>query len=105
MMIFRSLGISLLLTLLIEVPLVYGFKIPVKLGVLVNILTNPIVVLCYHWGLYFFQDFPYHLILLVAFLELFAVFLEAYFYKESHPHPFYCSLLFNSISFSIGLLL
>lgn len=100
-MIFVSLGMSLLLTLLVEVPLATLFKIPVKLAVLLNIFTNPVVVLCYHWG----QVLSLHAFLLVILLEVFAILVETYFYKEYHRHPFICSVFLNVLSFSIGLFL
>ena len=107
--ILSSLAISLVLTLVFEA----GFfflagkrnKKDLVLLVLVNTLTNPLVVLCY-WLTILYTQFNAALVLL--FLEVFAVVTEGALYKKyglEFKRPFLFSLAANSFSFAVGMLL
>ncbi len=100
-MIFVSLLISLVLTLIIETPIALLNKIPLKRIIQVNLLTNPAVVIIYSWAKYF----NLQLIAFVVILEVLAIILEGYFYKGYHSKPYYLSLILNFLSFSIGITL
>ena len=109
---FLSLGVSLALTLAIEVTaaLVSGRRRKALLIVaLVNVLTNPIVVLTV-------RAMPTlsHLhagelrVLTAAIMEALAFFVEGLFYrdwKKFFPHPWRFSLIANGLSFLIGLII
>ena len=102
-----SLGVSLGLTLLFEVPFaaVWGLrKRDLSLAVLVNVLTNPVVVLCtLLWREYVpYPDWP-----AVAFLEIAAVLTEGLLYRNLGEHirkPILLSLCANALSYGLGLL-
>ncbi len=98
-MIFVSLIISLLITLAVEVPIAMWQKIPLKRAVAVNVLTNPIVVIVYHWAK--FYSLP--IMWVVATLEVGAVIAEGYFYKGHHAHPWIFALCANALSFGLGM--
>ena len=100
-MIFISLFISLLLTFVIEVPIAYMQKIPLKVAFYVNLITNPTVVILYHWAKYY--KFP--IIWFVIVIEIAAIIIEGYFYKDYYKKPWRFSLCVNALSFTIGLLL
>jgi len=104
-----ALAISLCLTILFEV----GFylltgkrnKKDLLLVILVNALTNPIVVLLY-WIAYFNTN--WNTIIIITPLELFAVITEGYIYKknaQSIKRPFIFSLAANALSFTLGILI
>ena len=104
-----SLGISLVLTMALEA----GFflltgkrdKKDLLLLLLVNILTNPIVVLSFSLVV-FYTDWNAHIILIP--LELFAVLVEGFYYKKygnSFRRPFLFSLAANMFSFWAGELI
>jgi len=104
-----ALGISLGLTLVFEV----GFyliaykrnKSDVLLVVLVNTLTNPIVVLLY-WIAYFNTN--WNTIAIIVPLELFAVLTEGFIYSkhaQSIKRPFLFSLAANAFSFTLGFII
>ncbi len=97
-MIFFSLLLSLALTLIIELPLAALFKIPIKRALLVNILTNPAVVLLFHWAS--FLSLP--TLPVVVILEICAIATEGYFYKGYHKRPFLVAIILNVISYSVG---
>ncbi len=104
-----SLGLSLALTLAIELPL--AFLLGIRKGmdflcvVLVNVVTNPSLVLILNlftlWGVP-----PWYLI---AGLEVAAVTVEALFYRKCLSrcpiHPLLLSLILNGISYLGGCLL
>lgn len=104
-----SLALSLGLTLLIELPL--GFLLGIRKGldllcvVLVNVVTNPCVVLILN--LYSMQGVPPWY--LIALLELAAVAVETLFYHKCLSrfpiHPLLLSLILNGISYLGGCLL
>jgi len=116
---FNALGISLGLTLILET----GFflflyytsgnlffkanwnKKDILLVILVNTLTNPIVVLTY-WILFFNTNWNTTLIIIA--LEAFAVLTEGFIYKRNlHciKRPYLFSLVINTFSYSTGLLI
>ncbi len=101
-----SLGVSLALTLVLELlfVLLWGLRgRDLLLCALVNLLTNPPVVLCAllwrHYG-------PAPLWLPVPLLEAGAVLLEGFFYRrngERVRRPFLLSLCANAFSYGLGL--
>ena len=104
-----ALLISLGLTLVFET----GFflltgkrnKKDLLLVVLVNTLTNPLVVLLY-WIAYFNTN--WNTVIIIIPLELFAVLTEGYIYKkyaQSINRPFLFSLAANAFSFTLGFLI
>jgi len=110
-----ALGISLGLTVLFEVGFfliagVAGFvdkrnKKDLLLVILVNTLTNPIVVLLY-WIAYYNTNWNTVLVLIP--LEVFAVLTEGFIYSRyavSIKRPFLFSLAANAFSFTLGYLL
>lgn len=107
----RSLALSLGLTLLIEIPaaLILGLrrKEDILLVGLVNILTNPIVVLILNLFFVFTASPPPWFLILP--LEVFAVLTEGVIYQKGlsyhRIHPFLLSLILNGISYFGGLLL
>ncbi len=111
MAILQSLGLSLVLTLLFEgaVSLILGLRNPRDLLLvgLVNILTNPLVVLTVNLTVFLTHSPPPWY--LVAILEIAAVAAEGLFYRNRleyrRIHPFLLSLILNAISFTGGLLL
>ena len=104
-----TLALSLLLTLLLEglFALIWGLRGWREWAVLalVNLLTNPAVVLLYHlstglWGM--------NAVLVTAILECSAVAVEWQCYKRcsrqlKHPFPF--ALFANAFSYGIGLII
>lgn len=103
-----ALAISLLLTIALET----GFflligkreKKDILLLVMVNILTNPVVVLLY-WLTAIYSD--WNTVAVLVPLELFAVLTEGYYYKKygrNFKHPYLFSLNANAFSFGMGLL-
>ena len=107
----RSLALSLGLTLILELlgAFLFGFrqKRDLALVTLVNILTNPLIVLI--CNLYLIASgipIPWYWILP---LEVLAVLTEGFIYHKglSHRpiHPLFLSLILNGISYIGGLLL
>ncbi len=105
----QSLIISLLLTLLLES--IFAFVVGVRgkmdylLLVLVNLLTNPLVVLLYSLSLLFI---PFTGIWVQLILEAMAVMTEGIYYKKyaiSIKRPFLFSLCINGFSYGVGLLI
>lgn len=104
--IFLSLGISLFLTLILEIAFALVFKVRSKsllIVLLANVLTNPAVVvlhllLCRH---YTFSEIPVILV-----LECSAILTEAVVYKHCTDikKPFLFSLSSNTFSYLCGLL-
>ena len=104
-----ALAISLLLTLIFEV----GFfwltgkrnRKDLLLVCLVNILTNPVVVLFYWLAVLYTK---LNSVIVKMLLEFCAVMVEGYYYKnygEEFRHPFVFSIAANIISFGMGLLI
>jgi len=101
-----SLSLSLTLTLVLEpgFALLWGVKgRDMGLVLLVNALTNPVVVLCYRaaavWA-------PGLLLVVTVGLELGAVAVEGWLYRERSgiPFPWAFSLCANLFSFILGLM-
>ena len=104
-----SLAVSLALTLALEAAffLLLGKrdKKDLLLLILVNVLTNPIVVTAY-WLAASYTDWNVNWVL--APLELFAVLAEGYYYKKygrDFRRPFLFSLGANMFSFWVGVLI
>lgn len=104
--IIESMIISLILTLLIEEVFVLAAGIRRKedllLVLLVNIITNPIVVFLYYTVDYYL---PVDMGIVTILLEAAAILAEAGYYakySENIRHPLLISLGANIISFSIG---
>ena len=104
-----SLAVSLILTILFET----GFflligkrnKKDLLLVILVNIITNPVVVLSYLLAL-LYTDWDH--VLIIAPLELFAVLTEGFYYSkygQDFRRPYIFSALANLFSFGAGVLL
>ena len=75
------------------------------LTVMVNIITNPAVVLLY-WLAVLYTG--WNRIVIKIPLELFAVFTEGYYYRKygrDFKHPYLFSIATNAFSFGIGLLI
>lgn len=106
-----SLLISLFLTIIIEltVSFIIGIrnKDDMKVVILVNICTNPIVVYIANCLMLFTNDFIYNSG--VAILEILVVMVEFVLYKKylkfDKVSPFAISLINNVISFSIGVII
>ena len=111
--ILLSLGLSLVLTLVLEL----GFFLIVKAGtrnydkkdlllvVMVNILTNPAVVLLY-WLATLYTDL--NRVIILAPLEVLAVLVEGYVYSKygrTFKHPYIFSVAANVFSFGMGILI
>ena len=109
MSIYFALGLSLVLTLVIEitVALFWGIRDrkDILLVILVNILTNPVVVLCY-WMAAGYTELP--LVLVKAVLEVGAFLIEFLCYNQlgkNISRPLLLSLVANAVSFGIGELI
>lgn len=105
-----SLGLSLCVTLLLESAAALALGIRQRrdllLVILVNVLTNPVVVLTLSLFLFAGRTPPWYLVLA---LEAAAVAVEALLYRSRleyrRIHPLLLSLILNSISYIGGLLL
>ena len=109
-----SLTISLFLTIVLEIGffILAGRRFTSKrdkkdylLVVLVNVLTNPVVVLIF-WLTTEYTDWNTVMILMP--LELFAVLAEGFYYKKygsSFRRPYLFSTAANMFSFGIGVLI
>ena len=107
MTIFLSLAVSLLLTLILELLFAAIWRVPredLLLVVLVNVLTNPVVVLS-HTLIAIYA--PSILVPATVLLELAAFLTEGWFYttRSRIPHPVLFSLCANLFSFLTGLVL
>lgn len=105
----NSLGLSLLLTLILEACLAFFFGIKDKkdivLLVLVNILTNPLVVMSYYLVVHYSHI---NRIAVIIFLELMAILTEGYYYKtygKTFRRPILFALCANLFSYGVGQLL
>ena len=105
----RSLAVSLILTLVFET----GFflmvgkrnKKDLLLLVMVNVLTNPVVVSSY-WLAVFYLNWSR--VLTTIPLELFAVLTEGFYYKKygmDFSRPYLFSIAANAFSFGAGVLI
>ncbi len=105
--ILLSIVISLVLTIVIECTAAFSMGIRYKkdllLVCLVNLLTNPAVVLLYYLAASFLAI--RHTFIVVLPLELLAIITEAYYYKKYGciiKHPIRFSLFLNVLSYGIG---
>lgn len=100
---FLKLVISLLLTLVTEFPVAFLFQAKGKdllLVFLVNILTNPAVVLV--------SALAGDRLFVQMILEVMAVLAEGFYYNKYSTHMrkgFLCSFCCNLVSYGVGLLL
>ncbi len=107
MELFRSLGISLILTLVLELAFALIWRVErsdLPVAALANLLTNPVVVLCcYAVSRYW----PGYLPAATLALELWAVGTEGLIYRlrSRISHPWAFSLCANALSYLVGLLL
>jgi len=104
-----ALYISLILTLIVEISFFFIIgkrnKKDLLLVALVNILTNPAVVLTY-WILTLYIGI--NSILAKIVLEFLAVIAEGYYYRKygiDFKHPYLFSIAANAISFGTGMFL
>ena len=107
-----ALAISLILTLAFEIGIFLLIlfirkrnKKDLLLVVLVNIITNPAVVLLY-WLAALYTD--WNLIMIKIPLEILAVLTEGYYYSkygQDFKRPYLFSITANAFSFGIGVLL
>jgi len=100
-----SLVISLVLTILLEEIFAVTVGIRDKRDLiligLVNVVTNPFVVLVYYLAVLYTSIS----LLLIILLEIIAVFVEALYFKnygKTFRHPFLFSLSANLFSYGIG---
>lgn len=105
--IFLSLGVSLSLTLVLESCYAILYRVrgnDLRLVLLANTLTNPVVVLCHQLAGRFW---PAGLGLVTLVMELCAVGTEGYLYhgRSGFKHPWRFSICANLISYMIGYLL
>ena len=107
MKLLLTLALSLALTVLLEeaFALLYGLRSPrlLALTALVNLLTNPPVVLLY----YLLPLGPGGRLLLKLFLEGAAIAVEGFCYKAygQLPRPFWFSFCANVFSYGTGFIL
>ena len=107
--ILESMGISLILTILLEelFAIVYGVrnKKDLLLICLVNILTNPAVVLCY----YLLMNYtPFYSGIIILVLEALVILVEYYYYKtygKGIRHPLQFAAYINLFSYGVGKIL
>lgn len=111
--ILTSLGISLLLTLILEIVFFLVVQAMVKryntkdliLVAMVNILTNPVVVLL-NWLAVLYTNFDR--VTIIVPLELGAILIEGFIYAKCgkrFKQPYIFSLGANVFSFGVGLLI
>ena len=103
----KALIFSLVMTWILELGFAWCMKIrdkdEMKLVLLVNFITNPVVV-CLYWMLYLSVDVT----LLTIILEVSAVFVEALYYhkfSKQIAHPLVFSVLINAFSYLTGVLI
>ncbi len=100
-MIYISLIISLMITLCIEVPIAMVYRIPFQRACLVNLFTNPLVVMLILWATYLQLE----LLPIIVILEILVVMCEGYFYFGYCKHPLLFSLTANGCSYILGVIL
>ena len=104
-----ALATSLALTLVFEVAFFFIVgkrdKKDLLLVIMVNVLTNPVVVLLY-WLSFLYTDWNQTVVKIP--LEVFAVLTEGFYFKkygQTFKRPFLFSLAANAFSFFLGVLL
>jgi len=106
-----SLVISLILTLIIEIAtsFIIGIrnKDDIEIVIVANIITNPVVVFVTNCILALNNMIVYNIV--VAFMEILAVIIEAILYKDllkyKDKSPWLISIFNNVVSFSIGVII
>lgn len=107
MELFLSLGVSLVLTLVLELAFALVWRVErtdLPTTALANLLTNPVVVLCRHAVSWYW---PKYVLAATLALELWAVGTEGFIYcrRSRISHPWAFSLCANGLSYLTGLLL
>ena len=104
-----ALALSLIMTLVLEIGFFFVTgkrnKKDFLLVVLVNVLTNPIVVLLY-WLAYLYTN--WNMTIVIIPLEISAVLTEGFFYMkyaQSIKRPFIFSITANAFSYFLGILI
>lgn len=107
--ILQAIGISLCLTIVLEIlfAVIVGIrgKRDLLLLILVNILTNPPTVFTYYLLAYYTS---WNRWVIQIPLEIIVILVEAYYYKsygKEFRRPFLFSLLANLFSYGIGVIL
>ena len=108
-LLMQSLALSLTLTILMEelFAVILGIrdkKDLILIG-LVNVITNPVVVLSYYLFLYYTD---LNLMIVTIVLEIMAIYVESLYYKrygKDYRHPIVFSLSANAFSFGVGKIL
>lgn len=102
----KPMIISLLLTILLEVSFALAVRIrnrsDLLLLCLVNIITNPLVTLCYYLANYYTD---WNLIPVTLFLEGVAIMAEGFYFKKygkTFRKPFLFSICVNLFSYAAG---
>ena len=107
------LGISLVITLAIELSLATALKIRGMKNMLIillaNLLTNPAANYCYDWAMYLLSHDSGWLILITVALEAAAILIEFMIYRFlldfDSIGKFKLSLILNGASFAAGILI
>lgn len=107
MELFLSLAVSLALTLALELAFAFLWRVErsdLPAVALANLLTNPVVVLCYHAAAWYV---PKYLMAATLALELWAVGTEGVIYRRRSQidRPWVFSLCANGLSFLSGLMI
>ncbi len=109
MWLLYTLFISLLLTIIVE--LLFFILIGIRdkknllLACLINMITNPPVVLCYYL-ISSYTDLNMYYITII--LELGAILTESYYYRtygSKLKHPYSLAISTNIVSYSIGVIM
>lgn len=110
MMILKTLLTSFLLTIFTELIVGWLWKIRNRDGwyviLLVNLITNPVLVMARIWGYYFFS--PMILQWMTVFLEIVIWYLEGFLYSKKLNccrHPYLLAITANAASYGCGLLI
>ena len=106
MELFLSLGVSLGLTLILELAFALVWRVErsdLPAVALANLLTNPVVVLCHHAAAWYV---PKYLLAATLALELWAAGTEGVIYRRRSriDRPWAFSVCANGLSFLSGLL-
>ena len=107
------LGLSLAVTLAVELSLAAALRIrggrDLLIILLANLLTNPTANYCYDWALYFFNSNSGYLILIAVVLEAAVILTEYLIYRlllsDCRVGKLKLSLILNGASFLAGILI
>lgn len=110
MLTLKTLLSSFFITMLAELTVTWLWKIREKnewyVIFLVNLITNPVLVMIRIWGYYLLS--PEVLQGMILFLEILILFLEGFLYSRrlyTCRHPYLLSAAVNAASFGTGLIL